>query len=599
LAYGANELAAIHARMAGGDMAGALAAIEDAARREPGNPQVRHLEGVIRRGAGDDAGAIAAFEAAIAGGLQTAEIANSLALARQALGALAAALEAFDHALRLDPAYMPARVNRARLLAETGRVEEAESALRDALRDEPRSLLARNALAATLREAGRAAEAADAYRETLRLEPGNRVAAIRMGEALREAGQPHEAVDHYRALAGRHGATPEFIDSHAGALVDSGNPQAAADLLEKLVTDHPAYFPGHRSLARLSREFGVGGDPYRTYRAIAASWPAENAIWQDWTALMLSSRDYASVLDVTAQARRFVGETPGLMFSEAVARAELGQSLEAEQEFAALEGDLGQHPAYLVARARNALRRGEPVQAAGLAERVTRHDPTDQAAWAYLGTAWRAMGDERETWLHDYDRQVEQAPLLHLENPGAIEALNDVLRGLHTAANHPPDQSLRGGTQTAGALFARGEPEIVALRDGVAAALERFAARMPDDGGHPLYRRKGRGIRFTGSWSVRLHSAGFHIVHLHERGWISSALHLVAPLPQPGERADAGSLMLGAPPDELGLNLGPRRTVRPQPGSLVLFPSSLWHGTVPFAGGNERLTVAFDAVPLS
>ncbi len=30
---------------------------------------------------------------------------------------------------------------------------------------------------------------------------------------------------------------------------------------------------------------------------------------------------------------------------------------------------------------------------------------------------------------------------------------------------------------------------------------------------------------------------------------------------------------------------------------LVLFPSYLWHGTVPFDAGGRRLTAAFDVVP--
>jgi hypothetical protein len=37
--------------------------------------------------------------------------------------------------------------------------------------------------------------------------------------------------------------------------------------------------------------------------------------------------------------------------------------------------------------------------------------------------------------------------------------------------------------------------------------------------------------------------------------------------------------------------------IRPQPGMLVLFPSYLWHGTVPFETGGRRLTAAFDVVP--
>ena len=38
------------------------------------------------------------------------------------------------------------------------------------------------------------------------------------------------------------------------------------------------------------------------------------------------------------------------------------------------------------------------------------------------------------------------------------------------------------------------------------------------------------------------------------------------------------------------------RYVEPRPGRLVLFPSWMWHGTVPFGAG-ERLTVAFDVAP--
>ena len=60
---------------------------------------------------------------------------------------------------------------------------------------------------------------------------------------------------------------------------------------------------------------------------------------------------------------------------------------------------------------------------------------------------------------------------------------------------------------------------------------------------------------------------------------------------------DAGWLTLGEPDAQLGLPLQPRRKVEPEPGRLVLFPSWMWHGTIPFAQG-ERLTVAFDvAVP--
>jgi hypothetical protein len=54
----------------------------------------------------------------------------------------------------------------------------------------------------------------------------------------------------------------------------------------------------------------------------------------------------------------------------------------------------------------------------------------------------------------------------------------------------------------------------------------------------------------------------------------------------------AGWLALGEA-SEVGVDLPPLRLIEPKPGRLVLFPSTMWHGTRPFEAG-ERLTVAFD-----
>jgi hypothetical protein len=61
--------------------------------------------------------------------------------------------------------------------------------------------------------------------------------------------------------------------------------------------------------------------------------------------------------------------------------------------------------------------------------------------------------------------------------------------------------------------------------------------------------------------------------------------------------AKEGWLQLGQPRPELGVGLEPDAHIKPELGRLVLFPSWMWHGTMPFPEG-ERLTVAFDvAIP--
>ena len=106
-------------------------------------------------------------------------------------------------------------------------------------------------------------------------------------------------------------------------------------------------------------------------------------------------------------------------------------------------------------------------------------------------------------------------------------------------------------------------------------------------------------VAFAGSWSVRLASEGFHVNHIHASGWLSSACYIALP-PEVADGSDtAGALQFGAPDSAFGLDLAPRRVVAPAEGRLVIFPSYLWHGTLPFESETHRLTVAFDAVPLS
>jgi tetratricopeptide (TPR) repeat protein len=595
--YGPQQLAAIHARMARGDIAGALGEIDAAVVAEPANGPAWHLAGVVRRRAGDHAAAVDAFERAAANGTSSAEVDNSRGLSLEELGRVDQALAAFDAALTRDPQYEPAAVNKGRVLGAAGRFLEAETLLNDVIARNPASALARNALAAVYREMGEPALAATEYRTTLGRQPGDPVATIRLGHALRDAGKPHEALLHYRAEARRMEGSPEFAESMAGALVDSGLVDEAREVLEHLTAQAPAYFAGHRALARLTREYASGGDPWRSYRAIAAQWPNEASIWLAWLAQMASFREWTALPEVVARARDAIGERSELALYEAVALGETGRSGEAETRLAALEGVLGRRGDYLTARARVALMRGEPAQAEILASRATELDRADVFAWAYLGLAWRLQNDPRELWLHDYAVQAQQAPLPHLEDPAALAELVETLRALHGALHHPPDQSLRRGTQTAGALFARAEPAIRTLKVAVLERQEEYARSLPRDPEHPFYARNTGRLRFTGSWSVRLHGEGFHIAHLHQAGWISSALHLVVPAPAPDDVENAGCLVLGEPPVELGLGLHPRRVVQPQPGALALFPSSMWHGTVPFRGGAERLSVAFDSVP--
>jgi hypothetical protein len=80
---------------------------------------------------------------------------------------------------------------------------------------------------------------------------------------------------------------------------------------------------------------------------------------------------------------------------------------------------------------------------------------------------------------------------------------------------------------------------------------------------------------------------------VHPEGWISSAFYVRVP----GDLQETeGWLTFGEPGPATAPPLPPEHLVKPEPGLLVLFPSYMWHGTVPFQSAEKRLSCAFDIV---
>jgi uncharacterized protein (TIGR02466 family) len=116
-------------------------------------------------------------------------------------------------------------------------------------------------------------------------------------------------------------------------------------------------------------------------------------------------------------------------------------------------------------------------------------------------------------------------------------------------------------------------------------------------GSDPHRDRNTGAYRIDGAWSVRLKPGGFHKDHFHVQGWLSSAFYVETPdvaLDRPDRE---GWLRFGQPPVQVEPPLAADHFVRPKRGRLALFPSYMWHGTVPFTTDERRMTMAFDVVP--
>lgn len=506
----------------------------------------------------------------------------------------------------------PATAQTASLLGTTlltlGENERAKKAFEHAIALQPAATIAWQGLGSALRGLDEWEAAEAAFRKTIELDAGCAPAWVNLGAMQRLLGRLDEATQSFRRAQALGADLLEVRDALNGLRADAGQPAQALQGARELVRAFPAYVPAYETLTDLLWEHGAElaprEDPLATLQDAARAQPDNIALQFALVRLLRAAQRNEAALDALQAMRRRGQGGHHLDWFEADARDALGEFDKAQALYELARRTFADDADFLNAHARHAFRSKRFELARDCAARAVQVAPRDQEAWANLGTAWRLLGDAREYWLFDYENLIgylDVDPPPGFTDPGSfLAALERTLHGLHNAVREPLRQSVRGGSQTSGLLFGRDDAIILAAETALRAAAEKWLAKLPDDATHPFLSRKRRGMRFAGSWSVRLKSAGHHSSHIHNKGWMSSAFYVSLPpsVSAAGhDGATPGSIHFGQPLELLGLDMPPRRIIRPQAGRLALFPSYLWHGTVPFTDDEPRLTVAFDMLP--
>jgi tetratricopeptide (TPR) repeat protein len=430
--------------------------------------------------------------------------------------------------------------------------------------------------------------AIDSFDRAAQIDPLNASIAHGRARVALEAGRPAEAL--FEAALRLSSADGSVLLGLAAARLAAGHGDRAEAELAGVLSRSPLWIAGHLHLAQLRSMLGKPDSATASIEDALRLQSANPTLWQALFDLELK-REKIEALEAAIERARNSGIARAVLLPyEAIAAGEAVRSEDADRLFG--ENEAAGGPGLAVWRVRHLLRTGRAEQALPLID-LELTGPGAAEIWPYAGIAWRLVGDPRWEWLNREGSLVAELDLTDELPP--LDRLASVLRSIHLAKGEYLDQSVRGGTQTDGPLFSRLDPEIRAVRAAVRHAVERYVAALPPiDPAHPLLsRRRDRRVRFAGSWSVRLKDSGFHASHVHSQGWISSALYVSLPADVAAAEPRAGCLQLGQPKPELNVQLEPLRVVKPLPGRLVLFPSWMWHGTMPFAQG-ERLTIAFD-----
>jgi tetratricopeptide (TPR) repeat protein len=383
-----------------------------------------------------------------------------------------------------------------------------------------------------------------------------------------------------------------------GSLRQEG--EALAEL-RKLLADQPNHLPAHQYLNQLLYRRKADKEFLRSYDEAEARLPGTPYFALDKAVFLARSDRHEEALHHYNQVLTLQPSQAFALAGRAAVLLKLDRIPEAVEAYRKALSVLPNDVSLLTSAAAAELMNRQPHEAENMAGFALSRAPRDQTALAVIGTAWRLTGDPRAEDLYRYDSFVRvfdlDPPQGYADMAAFNRDLDTVLTSLHSDAREHIDQTLRNGTQTLGDIFSRGHPLIDALRSRFVEAIQRYIGELPSSENHPFLIHRSAKFGFSGSWSSRLKSQGFHTNHIHPDGWISSAYYVAVPGSVRASSAKDGWIGFGAPSYEVGLKEPVRRWVEPKPGRLVLFPSYMWHGTRPFQSEEHRTTIAFDVRP--
>ncbi|ODU92034.1 MAG: hypothetical protein BGP23_11325 [Lysobacterales bacterium 66-474] len=449
---------------------------------------------------------------------------------------------------------------------------------------------------------GRKDEAEAIFRRWAGNEPHNGDAVLRLAAVLADNNTPSEAEALVRAEITRHGETPEVVFVLGRALLGQARFDEAETAFRKVVLARPEHQSAQTNLMELV--WMRSGDVREAARALDRALRAQphlTGLRITKARLLVSARmpqEALAVIDAGLEisardaALLMAASTIALEFDGARALAYAQRLLQVAPDDRAAHVEAGNA----------SLATGDAQAALRVAEALYRSYPTDGRALAMMADALRMLGDQRYRDLLDYRNFVRADWIDVPDGWSSLSAyLSDLvgdLGRLHTLHAHPIGNSLREGSQVQLDPARSAIASIRAFPQAIDGPIRRYMQAL-GTGSDPMRRRNTGRYRISGIWSVRLRPHGFHVNHYHPEGWISSACYLDLP-PAVAQGGGEGWLKFGEPAFPTSPVLTPEYFIKPEPGLLALFPSYMWHGTVPFAGAADerRLTIAFDVVPV-
>lgn len=496
-----------------------------------------------------------------------------------------------------------AALRNAMALHRAGRVREADEQYALVLRAEPlhpKALRLRGILA---RDAGDFDHSLRLLRKAVEAAQDDPEPAAELGLSYLAAGYLQLAEAAFRKALGRDPDSRKALGNLGALLQYRGHIEASIECYRRVLALDPDDLEVRCNLASTLVEAARGEEALAECDTALAMAPDRPELLATRGAVLCGLERYAEAVPVL-EAALATGPDDMALINLALACRHTGRAREA---LAALDTAVRVNPDNARAAADLATllaAEGGSSDALAVSAGFLARHPGERLVLAARATVLRDAGHAAEAReLIDLERLVHVTQLTLPRGFASLTAFNAALTAAVLAdpslADSPASKATRGGAQT-GELNVDGQPLFCALRDALDRDLRAVIAgwRKAGFAGHPAmaWAADQWTLRI---WATVLGPGGVQLPHIHPLGWLSGVYYVQVPPGLAAEHSDAGALEFGQLPARANHTQEPeRRIVAPVAGRLTVFPSYFYHRTLPFSSAGQRISIAFDVMPV-
>ena len=154
---------------------------------------------------------------------------------------------------------------------------------------------------------------------------------------------------------------------------------------------------------------------------------------------------------------------------------------------------------------------------------------------------------------------------------------------------------LKNGIQSAGNLFDSKDLLIQKLLKNTQIYLDFYKKRF--DNQQCEFINSWPSKTAINGWFVIMNDGGHLNAHMHEDGWVSGTIYLSMPKKIDNQSGNIELSLHGGNLPKKNNNFD-SKIFESKVGNIILFPSSLYHRTLPFSSSEKRICIAFDLIPI-